>query len=241
MLAFVSDRWMQRKAILYICAGLRCLWDLLYDDSSRDAVDVAERHADGAASTNEVERASYYAEAPTFGFDFDAGYILQRRAEGSGFEPSVRKLMKMGVYTEADLQPGARLGDPPIRSRLENAAHIAYHVVTTGYIQRGVLDEHLIQHLSALDQWPGDWLIRDIVGNPFRLVTAARAWLSWNEATIPKMAQGIYDERAVDRLPILADALEDAGCDNADILAHCRAPGPHVRGCWVVDLILGKE
>jgi hypothetical protein len=55
------------------------------------------------------------------------------------------------------------------------------------------------------------------------------------------LAQGIYDERAFERLPILADALEDAGCTDAAILVHCRGPGPHVRGCWVVDLILGKQ
>jgi hypothetical protein len=55
------------------------------------------------------------------------------------------------------------------------------------------------------------------------------------------MAQAIYDERAFDRLPILADALEDAGCTNADILGHCRGAGPHAKGCWVVDLLLGKE
>ena len=56
-----------------------------------------------------------------------------------------------------------------------------------------------------------------------------------------RIAQAIYDKRAFDRMPILADALEDAGCDNADILAHCRGPNEHVRGCWVVDLILGKQ
>ena len=55
------------------------------------------------------------------------------------------------------------------------------------------------------------------------------------------LANLIYDERAFDRLPILADALEDAGCDDADILRHCREPGEHVRGCWVVDLLLGKS
>jgi hypothetical protein len=55
------------------------------------------------------------------------------------------------------------------------------------------------------------------------------------------LAVGIYKETAFDRFPILADALEDAGCDNADILNHCRGPGPHVRGCWVIDLLLGKE
>ena len=63
----------------------------------------------------------------------------------------------------------------------------------------------------------------------------------WNDATIPKMAQAIYEDRAFDGMPILADALEEASCANADILDHCRGPGSHVRGCWVVDLILGKE
>jgi hypothetical protein len=54
------------------------------------------------------------------------------------------------------------------------------------------------------------------------------------------LADAIYAERAFDRLPILADALEDAGCDSADPLAHCRGDGPHVRGCWVVDFVLGE-
>jgi hypothetical protein len=64
---------------------------------------------------------------------------------------------------------------------------------------------------------------------------------AWLTSTVIALAKGIEDERAFDRLPILADALQDAGCDNADILDHCRGPGPHVRGCWVVDLVLGKE
>ena len=56
-----------------------------------------------------------------------------------------------------------------------------------------------------------------------------------------QIAQAIYDDRAFDRMPILADALEDAGCTDRAILDHCRSEGPHVRGCWVVDLLLGKE
>jgi hypothetical protein len=58
---------------------------------------------------------------------------------------------------------------------------------------------------------------------------------------VQKMAQANYDERAFDRMPILAGALEEAGCTSQDILGHCRQPGEHVRGCWVVDLLLGKE
>ena len=64
---------------------------------------------------------------------------------------------------------------------------------------------------------------------------------TWRTGNVTALAQSIYDDCAFDRLPILTDALEDAGCDNAEILQHCRQPGEHVRACWVVDLILSKE
>jgi hypothetical protein len=64
---------------------------------------------------------------------------------------------------------------------------------------------------------------------------------AWRTSTAVALAQQMYDSRDFSTMPILADALQDAGCDNADVLAHCRGPGPHVRGCWVVDLVLGKE
>jgi hypothetical protein len=84
-------------------------------------------------------------------------------------------------------------------------------------------------------------LLRDIFGNPFRHVVLAPQWLTWNDGTVRRIAEEIYDNHRFADMPVLADALEDAGCDNADILAHCRGPGPHVRGCWVVDKILGKD
>jgi hypothetical protein len=83
-------------------------------------------------------------------------------------------------------------------------------------------------------------LFRCIVGNPFRPVSVQKVWRTWNGGTAVKIARAIYDERAFDLLTVLADALEDAGCNDADILRHCREPGEHVRGCWVVDLLLGK-
>jgi hypothetical protein len=84
-------------------------------------------------------------------------------------------------------------------------------------------------------------LLHEIFGNPFRSLTVDPRLLAWNESTVQKIAQAVYDERAFERLPILADALEEAGCTNPDILNHCRQPSEHVRGCWVVDLILGKS
>jgi hypothetical protein len=81
-------------------------------------------------------------------------------------------------------------------------------------------------------------LLRDMFGYPFRPVTVDSAWLT---SDVLALARGIYDEKAFDRMPILADALQDAGCDSEEVLNHCRGPGPHVRGCWVVDLVLGKQ
>ncbi len=82
------------------------------------------------------------------------------------------------------------------------------------------------------------FLFRCILGNPFRIDSCDPAWLT---STVVGLAEAIYAERAFDRLPILADALQEAGCENERILAHCRDDGVHARGCWVVDLLLGKE
>jgi hypothetical protein len=82
-------------------------------------------------------------------------------------------------------------------------------------------------------------LLRDIMGNPFRRVTFSR---NWRTSTAIALAQQMYESRDFGAMPILADALQDAGCDNEDILNHCRdANATHVRGCGVVDLVLGKN
>src|SRR5262249_35215360 len=81
-------------------------------------------------------------------------------------------------------------------------------------------------------------LLRDIFGNPFRPNAIDQSWLT---PRVKTLAKAIYDDRSFGGLPILADALEEAGCTNANILDHCHKPGEHVRGCWVVDLVLGKE
>jgi hypothetical protein len=80
-------------------------------------------------------------------------------------------------------------------------------------------------------------LLRDLFGNPFRKVKFDKRWRT---DTAVALAQHMYESRDFGVMPILADALQDAGCDSEDILAHCRSNGPHVRGCWVVDLVLGK-
>jgi hypothetical protein len=81
-------------------------------------------------------------------------------------------------------------------------------------------------------------ITRDIFGNPFRPVAFDSAW---RNSTAIGVASTMYDSHDFGEMPILADALQDAGCEHTDILSHCRGDGPHVRGCWVVDHVLGKE
>jgi hypothetical protein len=92
-------------------------------------------------------------------------------------------------------------------------------------------------------------LIRDIFGPVlFRSIPLDAYWLTWNGGTIMQLAEDAYERRIMpvgaldpDRLAVLADALEEAGCDNADLLTHLRGPGPHCRGCWVLDRLTGRE
>lgn len=83
-------------------------------------------------------------------------------------------------------------------------------------------------------------LILELFGPQPDLPRVDPEWRTWNNGDVLNLAKTIYDDHRFDLLPILADALEEAGCDDSEILVHCRGGGPHARGCWVVDLILEK-
>ncbi|MCE9568371.1 MAG: hypothetical protein K8U57_40745 [Planctomycetes bacterium] len=76
-----------------------------------------------------------------------------------------------------------------------------------------------------------------VLRNPFRSVTVDPAWLT---STVVSLARQMYESRDFTTMPILADALQDAGCDEPTIRAHCQCEEPHVRGCWLIDMVLGK-
>jgi hypothetical protein len=124
------------------------------------------------------------------------------------------------------------------------AAHMAHGV--SGYDTADVTTEsaEMLVRIGTLGtlkraQTEQAHVLRCVLGNPFQPVAFDPAWRT---SDVVALARGIYDDRAFDRMPILADALQDAGCNNDDILAHCRDTGtPHARGCWVVDLVLGKS
>jgi hypothetical protein len=113
-------------------------------------------------------------------------------------------------------------------------------------VDGGIQCWNLAEPVTTSEEWPlYTHLLRCVFGNPF-----CPAALPPDQRTpdIVNLAQSAYDERIMPsgqlhpaRIAVLSDALEEAGCDNEDILAHLRSPGPHVRGCWAVDLVLGKE
>ncbi len=207
-----------RKLRLFACACARRSWDLIQSNEGREALVTAERYADGLARRSDLTSA------------FSA---LRRRTK-----PWKDWLDGIGFLTTdpSAFQAAASLiifSTWPIKERARNVANEAGLTGRAG--MKAVLGAYWGHR-----RWLCD-VFRDIWGNPFRNVQLARAWLAWNNGAVSRIARQIYDERRFESLPILADALEDAGCANQDILSHCRSSVEHVRGCWVVDLLLGKN
>ncbi|HLW65869.1 MAG TPA: hypothetical protein VKS79_11155, partial [Gemmataceae bacterium] len=197
-----------------------------------------ERAADGLADDGDIGYADWSAEPATFGYDFDPEMINPYMIDGN-LDPSIQRLIEMGVYTEADIRERRPPRDAAKVEQILNAANIAYHC--TYQISENGFDAHLLNHLVQQSEWPGGWLVREVFGNPSRAFDVNPDWLAWKCGTVAALTRGIYEERAFDRMPILADALEEAGCQTADILTHCRHANRHFRGCWVIDLLLGLK
>jgi hypothetical protein len=189
------------------------------DERSRSAVEIGERFADGLAGRRERGKAHVTALAATRALD---GIAFPEDESGWSLAMSrSQATAAASVCAVKNIAESIRFGSPLAAAASEYEGRLRQVTINALEMQTAQL--------------------RCMFGNLFRPVTIAPAWLRWNDATVLKLAQSIYDSRDFSLLPILADALEDAGCDNADILAHCRGPGPHVRGCWVVDLLLGKS
>ena len=239
MLVFLRGKASDRKLRLFAVAccrltGLGFRMDTLY----QDAVELAERHADGsslppgvlaaaAAEANRLQEASAMmaryepdSDPARLTAEVDAltiGLMGAKPSWDSGRAAEVFAIaFAPGMYRDS---PGnvPRQGKPHFKTR--EAARTFF-----------------LREQAAL--------LRDIFGNPFRPVSLAPAWRT---PDVLQLAQAAYDNRLLPsgllddtRLAVLADALEEAGCVNADMLAHCRGPGPHVRGCWVADAVLGK-
>jgi hypothetical protein len=211
MIVLVQDKTSSRKLQLFGCACCRRIWHLFKSAPCRDAVELMERYAEGAKVRGQIKTLQKELER-------EAPFVSERK---SCLENQVTRAA-FWVLCPAD---SAAWGSWEAARSCAQA------------IDASRLDEITIK--GDADERRGQAaLVRDIFGNPFRPIAVDPAW---STANVTGLAQSIYTDRAFDRLLILADALEDAGCDNADILNHCRQPGEHVRGCWVVDLVLGKS
>jgi hypothetical protein len=140
-----------------------------------------------------------------------------------------------GLATAEELKAAKEKARAAARMGNEAALFAANAAASDATWAVGRLFGHITTHADRRNKVQ---LLRDLWGPlPFRHLAIEPSWL---KAKVIKLAQSIYDDQVFDRLPALADALEDAGCHDADVLGHCRGPGPHIRGCWVLDLILGK-
>jgi hypothetical protein len=217
VLEFLRGKASERKLRLFMVACCRRVWEWMPSEG-RLAVEVCEQYADGRIGQKKLS-------------------VGRRAAYAASKLPPVPPFR--GDYAQASSHAGVVALHACDSMKQHEACEVADWVERTA--------RSLVAHMWADTTDKAErkehcsWL-RDLFGLlPFRPVSVSPSWLTWNDGTIPKLAQGIYDERAFDRLPILADALEESGCSDQDILGHCRGAGPHVRGCWVVDLLLGKE
>lgn len=213
MLEFLRGKASDRKLRLFAVACCRRVWHLLEDKEARFAVELAERYADGSVEKNSLIRAVRAVPMPEW--------------PESGPEIFNWRLVTGALAADmTDIRTYVWLTGEP------NVPDLPPQVVASKWAQDGAC--FVPTQIQAV-------ILHELFGNPFRPASIDPAWCRWHDGTIPKLAQSIYDDRAFDSLPILADALEEAGCNAPDILAHCRGSGPHVRGCWVLDLLLGKE
>jgi hypothetical protein len=226
MLGLLPIDTSERKLRLFACACCYRQWQVVSDDRGRAVVEDVERLVDKGVSRQEFDELRAAFE------------VLTEDVYGSSDEVDSAGTDEVDSAGTAVWHTVLTCRDSGGFALQESLAVASCAATAEAYAKR---------RLSASADWDSDIdaaysiqanLLRDIFGNPFRPVIVNPSLLT---STVKSVAQAIYAEAAFDRMPILADALEDAGCTNADILEHCRQPGVHTRGCWVVDLVLGKE
>lgn len=253
LLSFIRTTASDRKLRLFACA---------YARQGHRLDELYERCYGHRSGLSRDERVCEPEKGPPFG---EWGEVIVARAEAyaDGQRTAadlefVRRLLEPRL---SDAQVGAAYCGPSAYITPEKydvlwatvapdsttAAELAVGSVSHYFV--GYADSGPLRQLNATIREPARQetlalqadLLRDLFGNPFRPVTIDPAWLQANDGTVAKLVQVIYEERCFDDLPILADALLDAGCQNEGLLEHCRAPGEHVKGCWAVDALLGHK
>jgi hypothetical protein len=225
--AFIEDRGSHRKLRLFAVACCRSIWQLL-GDTRQKAVEVSERYADGLATCHDLQAVRELFRAT------ESDKVIQIR-QGREYRPDVG-----GDTADENALWAAK---SVMRESVDFATWTRLGANGPDFTDKGYRSTFWAEMDSRRR------LLHEILGPlPFRNVHINPSWLLWHDATVVRLAQAAYEERHLPegtldngRLAVLADALEEAGCTDADILGHLRGPGPHVRGCWVVDMLLGQE
>jgi hypothetical protein len=209
-----------RRIRLFTCACCRLLWTELPTEAAK-LLALAERHADGKLKKGKEK-------------------LPSKTTQLSGIDARLRAAQSAAFrYDRVDLFRGAIRSARDIVVWEADEAHFGH----LRDLARDQLPYEVFQEVrgpaEAAARAAQMRLLRDIFGNPFRPITFSPEWRTMD---VMLLARGIYAEKAFDRMPILADALQDAGCDSDALLSHLRDPhAAHVRGCWALDLVLGKE
>jgi hypothetical protein len=217
MVDFLRGKASDRKFRLFAVACCQRIWHLLDDDAGRDAVEVAERYAAGRSSP--LELAAACEAASQVAVESFEQFEDWNCTDGRAIPPQSDALYAAALAAEGRAEP---LGP-------EEGWVGSHWYALTALRLEGRSD-------ASEERWQAA-LAREIFGNPFRPIVMDPRWQT---TKVRLSADAIYRDKAFDRLPALAEALEDAGCRNEALLGHCRSGAEHVRGCWVVDLILGR-
>jgi hypothetical protein len=218
MLAFVRGFAVERKARLFVIACCRQLLHRFAGNPLWQCVEVAERFADRLASSQDLALA----------------YTQARRLAVNGSEGEiVGPLWCAGWYTDP-------YGGAMAHAGMRDAPAVLALAATDADGWAGA--ELCLPWAAALgmDRPTQAAVLRDVVHAPYRAVHFKNSWRLWRNGAAYRLAEEIYQGQHWDALPQLADALCGAGCDNEEMQAHLNDPGPHVRGCWVVDLLLNR-
>jgi hypothetical protein len=223
MLEFLRDKPSERKLRLFAVACCRRIWHLLPEAVCRDAILIGERYADAAASASEL-------------FAARTSLVPLESAMPGEDNAALNAVAWLTDHWQVMRLTPVRCVAAGVQSAIEPPS-------ARGSSRGGAAPGGAVEAEAATQAA----LLRDIIGNPFRPVPVDRDQLAWRTATVTALATGADMERELPsghldlaRLAILSDALEEAGCTDEGVLSHLRSPGPHVRGCFAVDLILAR-